>query len=92
MRGTASLPRRLERMEQRRAAAIVDAQLRILAEEYGLHPDEVLAELAEHQRRLATYGREPTEITIHRLATEFDLDETELRAEYERILARLESG
>ena len=92
MRGIASLPRRLERMEQQRAAVIVDAQLQILAEEYGLHPAEIRAELAEHQKRLITYGREPVAVTIRRLALELNLDETELWAEYERILARLRSG
>jgi hypothetical protein len=89
VRGLPSLPRRLSRMEQQRSNRQTEAEIAILAEEYGLHPDEVRHALEETRQRIARYGPEPVETTVQRLAAEFELDPAELRAEAERSRERL---
>jgi hypothetical protein len=91
MRGIRSLPRRLERMEQRQTGGDREGEIQMLAAEYGLHPDEVRHEFDAVSRRMATYGREPVALTVRRLAQEFALDEAELWAEYTRIQRQLGS-
>jgi hypothetical protein len=88
MRGEASLPRRLSRMERQQTNRALEAEIARLAVEYGLHPDEVHYELEAYTRHRERYGPEPVEFTIRRLAAEFELDEAEVRAEYERITAQ----
>jgi hypothetical protein len=75
-------------MEQQRQWPDLEAEIRRLAAEYGLDPNEVRREAEELARQRARYGPEPIEVTIRRSAQEFGLDEITLRAEYERILAR----
>jgi hypothetical protein len=89
MRGLASLPRRLARMERQRSNRQLEATIAVLAEEYGLHPGEVRHALEETRRRTASYGPEPVETVVQRLAAEFGLDPAELRAEAERSRERL---
>ena len=82
------MPVRLGRMELQRQAVDLEAEIRRLAVEYGLDPNEVRREAEELARHRARYGPEPIDVTIRRSAQEFGLDETELRAEYERTQAR----
>jgi hypothetical protein len=88
MRGKASVPIRLTRMEQQRQWIDVEAEIQALAEEYGLHPAEVRREAEELARHRARYGPEPIDVTIQRLAAEYGLEEVDLLAEYERLQAR----
>ena len=89
MRGQPSLPVRLNRMEQQRGAYVSPLMIAELAEEYGLHPDEVRDEMTRFQQHVSQYGREPADVLIRRTAAEFGLDEGELWAECERIASRL---
>ena len=84
------LGRRLARLEQH-ANGELEAEIARLAAEYGLHPDEIRHEVEEFARQRAHHGPEPAAVTVRRLAAEFDLDEAELWAEYERIRDRLGS-
>jgi hypothetical protein len=88
VRGKASVPVRISRVKQLSQRVDIEAEIQALAEEYGLHPNEVRHEAEEISRLRARFGPEPIKVTIRRLAEEFDLDETEVRAEYERIQAR----
>lgn len=89
MRGRASVPVRLTRMERQRATIHLDGTIAILTEEYGLDPNEVRHELEALDRRIRQYGPEPVEVRLQQLAEEFDLDPEEIRAEAEHIHARL---
>ena len=88
MRGLPSLPRRLNRMEQQQAGRALEAEIAWLATEYGLHPNEVRHELEAHIQLRELYGPEPVDVTISRLADQYKLDAADLRAEYERVLAK----
>ena len=91
MRGQASVPVRLTRMERRQGGgSLTTSQITELAAEYGLHPEEVRREVRLFTERIATYGRESMEVTIHRLAAEFGLDPEQLRAEAEQMAVRWE--
>ncbi len=89
MRGKASVPVRIGRMEEQQANRTSEHQIAILAEEFGLDPNEVRHELEEIERRIRHYGPESVEVGLHRLAAEFDLDPEEIRAEVEETSARL---
>ncbi len=89
MSGKASIPVRIGRMEQRRGNRQLGSTITILAEEYGLDPNEVRHELAAIDRRIGQYGSEPVEVGLRRLAAEFELDPEEIRAEVEQIHVRL---
>lgn len=59
-----------------------------LAEEFGLHPEEVRREMEETAERIRRFGPEPVDALIRRCAEEFGLSEDELRAEYAQLVAR----
>lgn len=89
MRGKASVPVRIGRMEQQRGNRQLAEAITILAEEFALHPNEVRAELDTIERRIRQYGPEPVETGIQRLATAFALNPDDLRAEVAQIQERL---
>jgi hypothetical protein len=90
MRGRPALPVRIGRLAQQRQAIDLEAEIAALAAQYGLHPEEVRQELTVLQAQIARSGRLPIGATIRQLATEFDLDEDALWAEYREITARRE--
>lgn len=90
MRGMPSVFVRVRRMEQQRREIELEAQIQFLAEEYGLDPGEVWAEAEALGKHREQYGPEPIATTIRRLAEQYDLAVDELRAEYDRIVTRLE--
>ena len=91
MRGKASIPFRIGRMEQQRGNWQPEETITILAEEYGLDPNEVRYELAAIEPRIRQDGPEPPEVGLRRLAAEFGLDIEEIRAEVAQIHGRLAS-
>lgn len=89
MRGKASVPVRLGRMEEQQAHRSSGRTITILAEEYGLDPGAVRHELKTIERRIRRSGPVPGEVRLQQLATEFDVDPEEIRAEAALIHTRL---
>ena len=89
MRGKASVPVRLTRMEAQQTNRQLEHQIAVLAEEFDLEPEEVRHELAAIRRRTRQYGPEPVEETLRRCAEELGIDKEELWAEVQQTQARL---
>ena len=64
----ASIPVRITRVERQCQWVDLEAEIQALAEEYGLHPNEVRREAEALARHRARYGPEPIEATLRRLA------------------------
>lgn len=89
MSGMPSIPVRLQTVERYHANHRSNTKLLILAEEFGLDPDEIRAEAEAFARHRRQYGPEPEDVQIGRLANELDLDPDETKAEVELIRNRL---
>jgi hypothetical protein len=90
MRSTLSVVARLNRIGRRQENRESEEQIAILAEEFGLHPEEVRRELEETKRHHRRFGPESMSVQIGRLARELDLDEAAIRREYELVRLHLQ--
>lgn len=90
MRGTASVPIRIRRLSERQYVLDRDAAIVAAAERYGLPLAEVRAEVLAWEERCRQYGPESIDELYRRTATELGIDEAELRAEVDAIMAEHE--